>query len=103
MGKEILEVPSGSGNGYYSGTGKMSRGSSSQNIPLIITNDPESVLMQKRIADVENGFKQLDKITDEIDYDIEIFDSKYLQSQFMELIRQFIFLLNCSKFLRTRP
>lgn len=87
MGKENLDVPSGSGSGYYASSGRMSRGNSSQNIPLILANDPQSMLMQRRIADVENGFKQLDKVTDEIDYDIETFEGKYEQIYWQEQFR----------------
>ena len=85
MGKGSLDVPSGGGSGYYGSGGRMSRGSSSQSIPSILA--PHSMLMQRRIQDIENGFKQLDKITDEIDYDIETFESKYEQIYQQEPIR----------------
>ena len=82
MGKDDLEVPSDNMNGSYSNTGRISRGTSSHNIPLIVANDPESMLMQRRIEDVENGFRQLDRLTDEIDYDIETFESRFCYTAF---------------------
>ena len=71
MPGDELEVPSDYGNG----SGRLSRGSSSQNIFTKTMADPALEMMQRRIDDLDYGFKHLDRITDEIDYDIETVES----------------------------
>ena len=63
-----------SGDGYNSKSERMSRGNSEQNIHL--KSLPHSMVMHKRIEDLANGFRKLDRITDGIDHDIEAFESK---------------------------
>ena len=72
---EELEVPSDErlSIGYFSSNG-LSRSNSAQNINLL-AEDPASQLMQKRIDDLEIGFKQLDRRTDDVDYDIETLET----------------------------
>ena len=79
--KDELEVPSDNSIGYYSANGQLSRGSSVHNLSStsMFVPDPASMLMQKRIDDLSRGFKQLDRITDEIDYDIETFEGMKLR------------------------
>ena len=82
--KDELEVPSDNSIGYYSANGQLSRGSSIHNLSstTMFVPDPASMLMQKRIDDLSRGFKQLDRITDEIDYDIETFEGMKPRLQF---------------------
>ena len=77
MGNDELEVPTEGGARQYGGSGGLSRSSSNRNIPSIVASSSSSMLMQKRIDDVESSFKHLDRLTDEIDYDIETFECMY--------------------------
>jgi len=60
-------------DGYYSKSERMSRGNSEQNIHL--KSSSHAMVMQKRIEDVAIEFRKLDRITDEMDHDIEAFET----------------------------
>ena len=65
-------------DGCYSKSERMSRGNSEQNIHL--KSSSHAMVMQKRIEDVAIEFRKLDRITDEMDHDIEAFESTCYQN-----------------------
>eukprot|EP00794_Sanderia_malayensis_P016947 gene16947-18654_t len=69
--RKARDAPDDLSAGYFSSSTDLSRSNSTHNITKMSTDDPATLLMQKRIDELEIAFKQLDKIADDIDYDIE--------------------------------
>ncbi len=69
--ENVLSADERQSIGYYSANG-LSR---SNSVTKLQSEDPADILMQRRIDDLEKGFKNLDHLTDDIDYDIETLEN----------------------------